>query len=206
MTRAKFIERILRLIYNDQPTDDSSITVNLVNEWLNDGIGLAVKKNYADNLQIEGVASISNSFYTTFTNLSITQADSDLFTITLPQLPLGIGTTEGVASLQIYDNNKSKAGVPLSTSQSVYQNVIRPIQNKFVYWYEGSKVYIKSGSIITSYKAKVRMISGGASTDLNSELNVPDDYIPVIVEYMRLLIANKQRPIETANDGMDTPN
>jgi hypothetical protein len=50
------------------------------------------------------------------------------------------------------------------------------------------------------------MISGGASTDLNSELNVPDDYIPVIVEYMRLLIANKQRPIEQTNDGVDTPN
>ena len=127
MTRAKFCERILRLIYNDQPTDDSSITINLVNEWLNDGIGLAVKKNYADNLQLEGVASISNSFYTTFSNLSITQADSDLFTVTLPQLPFGIGTTEGVASLQVYDNNVSKAGVPLSTSQSVYQNVIRPI-------------------------------------------------------------------------------
>lgn len=206
MTRQALIERILRLIYNDQPTDDSSITVNLVNEWLNDGIGLAAKKNYTDNLQIEGVATISNSFYTTFSNLSIATADSDLFVINLPQVPFGIGVTEGIASLEIYDNKKSKAGVPLSTAQSVYQNVIRPIQNKFVYWYEGNKVYIKSGAIISSYKAKVRMISGGASTDLSSQLNVPDDYIPVIVEYMKILIANKQRPIETANDGMDTPN
>jgi len=206
MTRAKLIERILRLIYNDQPTDDSSITVNLVNEWLNDGIGLAVKKNYADNLQFEGIASINNSFYTTFTNLTITQAEPDLYLVTLPQVPLGIGVTEGIASLQVYQNNLSKAGVPLSTSQSVYQSQIRPIQNKYVYWYEGNKLYIKAGTIITNYKAKVRMISGGASTDLNSELNVPDDYIPVIVEYIRLLIANKQRPIEQTNDGVDTPN
>jgi hypothetical protein len=121
-------------------------------------------------------------------------------------VPLGIGVTEGVAALQVYQNNLSKAGVPLSTSQSVYQSQIRPIQNKYVYWYEGNKLYIKAGTIITNYKAKVRMISGGASTDLNSELNVPDDYIPVIVEYMRLLIANKQRPIEQTNDGVDTPN
>jgi hypothetical protein len=206
MTREKFIERILRLIYNEQPSDDSSITTNLVNEWLNDGIGLAAKKNYTDNLQLEGVASVSNSFYTTFSNLTITQADSDLFLVSLPQIPLGIGTAEGVASLQVYDKVVSRAGVQLTTSQSVYQNVIRPIQNKFAYWYEGSKIYIKSGSIITNFKAKVRMISGGTSTDLSSELNVPDDYIPVIVDYMKLLIANKQRPIETANDGVDAPN
>ena len=50
------------------------------------------------------------------------------------------------------------------------------------------------------------MVSGGVSSDLSSELNVPDDYIPVIVEYMKLLIANKQRPIQTTNDGVDSPN
>ena len=46
MTRNAFIERILRQIYNGQPSDDSNITYNLVNQWLNDAIGLAVKKNY----------------------------------------------------------------------------------------------------------------------------------------------------------------
>lgn len=46
MQRQTFIERILRLIYNEQPSDDSSITFNLVNEWLNDGIGVAAKKLY----------------------------------------------------------------------------------------------------------------------------------------------------------------
>ena len=50
MTRNIFIERILRQIYNGQPSDDSSITYNLVNQWLNDAIGLAAKKNYTDDL------------------------------------------------------------------------------------------------------------------------------------------------------------
>lgn len=206
MTRQIFIERILRLIYNEQPSDDSSITFNLVNQWLNDGIGVAAKKNYTDNLQLEGVAFINSSFFTTFSDLTITQVDTDLYTLTLPQIPFALGKTDGIASLQIYSNRQSRAGVPLNTAQSVYQDSIRPIQGKFAFWYEGSKVYIKSGSIITNYKAKIRMVSGGVSSDLNSELNVPDDYIPAIVEYMKILIANKQRPIETANDGMDTPN
>jgi len=206
MTRSKLIERILRLIYNDQPSDDSSITINLVNEWLNDAIGLAARKNYTDNLQLEGVAFVNSSFFTTFSNLTITQVDNDLYLVNLPQIPIGLGKTEGIASLQIYSDKQSRSGVPLTTAQSVYQDSIRPIQNKFVYWYEGSKLYVKSGSIITNYKAKARMISGGLSTDLTTEVNVPDDYIPVIVDYMKLLIANKARPIETQNDGVDSPN
>ena len=44
MTRNIFIERILRQIYNGQPSDDSSITYSLVNQWLNDAIGLAAKR------------------------------------------------------------------------------------------------------------------------------------------------------------------
>lgn len=206
MQRQTFIERILRLIYNEQPTDDSAITFNLVNEWLNDGIGVAAKKNYTDNLQLEGVAFVNSSFFTTFSNLTITQADTDLYTVTLPQIPFALGKTDGVASLQIYSNQQSRAGVPLNTAQSVYQNNIRPIQGKFAFWYDGKTIYIKSGTIITNYKAKIRMVSGGVSSDLTSELNVPDDYIPVIVEYMKLLIANKQRPIQTTNDGVDSPN
>jgi len=68
MTRYALIERILRQIYNGQPSDDSSITYNLVNQWLNDAIGLAVKKNYTDSIQMDGIAYINNSFYTTYTN------------------------------------------------------------------------------------------------------------------------------------------
>lgn len=62
MTRNIFIERILRQIYNGQPSDDSSITYSLVNQWLNDAIGLAAKKNYTDGIQMDGIAYVNNSF------------------------------------------------------------------------------------------------------------------------------------------------
>ena len=60
MTRKIFIERILRQIYNGQPSDDSSITFNQVNQWLNDAIGVAAKKNYTDSIQMDGVAYVNN--------------------------------------------------------------------------------------------------------------------------------------------------
>ena len=44
-------------------------------------------------------------------------------------------------------------------------------------------------------------------TDLNSTLIIPDDYVPVIVEYVKGQLAfEKSRPIDGSNDGVDSPN
>lgn len=48
------------------------------------------------------------------------------------------------------------------------------------------------------------MISAGDSTDLNSELNVPSDYFPVMVEYIKQqLMFERSVPVDGANDGRD---
>ena len=209
MTRKTFIERILRQIYDGQPSDDSSITFNLVNQWLNDAIGLAAKKNYTDSIQMDGVAYVNNSFYTSYSSLTITQVDNTTFKFTLPQIPVALGKNEGIATLQ-FSNSKtptSFGAVPLSMNQVGYQDTLRPIQNKVVYWPQGQEVYMSTGIPLTAYKANVRMISGGDSTDLNSTLIIPDDYVPVMVEYIKAQLAfERSRPIDTNNDGVDNNN
>lgn len=210
MTRYQFIERILRQIYNGQPTDDASITPNLVNQWLNDAIGMAVKKNYTDSIQMDGVAYVNNSFYTTFTNLDINAepVDNETYSIDLPIIPYALGKDEGVATLQIVGDKKtSQTAIPLSMNQVGYIPQLRPIQNKILYWVEGQQAYLKSNIPLTAYKATVRLISGGNSTDLQSTLIVPDDYVPMIVEYIKGQLAyERSRPIDTANDGVDNVN
>jgi len=207
MTRYALIERILRQIYNGQPSDDSSITYNLVNQWLNDAIGLAVKKNYTDSIQMDGIAYINNSFYTTYTNLDISaeQVDNVTYSVPLPQIPFALGKNEGVATLQfVGDKKTSQTAIPLSMNQVAYIDNMRPIQNKILYWIEGKHIYAKSSIPLTSYKATLRMISGGDSSDLTSTLIIPDDYMPLIVEYIKGQLAfEKSRPIDTANDGVD---
>jgi len=209
MTRNIFIERILRQIYNGQPSDDSSITYNLVNQWLNDAIGLAVKKNYTDSIQMDGVAYVNNSFYTSYSSLTITQVDNTTFKFTLPQIPVALGKNEGIATLQ-FSNSKtptSFGAVPLSMNQVGYQDTLRPIQNKVVYWPQGQEVYMSTGIPLTAYKANVRMVSGGDSTDLNSTLIIPDDYVPIMVEYIKAQLAfERSRPIDASNDGVDNNN
>ena len=209
MTRKIFIERILRQIYDGQPSDDSNITFNLVNQWLNDAIGVAAKKNYTDSIQMDGVAYVNNSFYTSYSSLTITQVDNTTFKFTLPQIPVALGKNEGIATLQ-FSNSKtptSFGAVPLSMNQVGYQDTLRPIQNKVVYWPQGQEVYMSTGIPLTAYKANVRMVSGGDSSDLNSTLIIPDDYMNYIVEYIKGQLAfERSRPIDQSNDGVDNIN
>jgi len=208
MTRNIFIERILRQIYNGQPSDDSSITYNLVNQWLNDAIGLAVKKNYADGIQMDGVAYVNNSFYTSFNDINIASVDFTTYVIDLPIIPYALGRNEGVAMLQFTGEGKtSQTAIPLSMNQVAYIESLRPIQNKILYWIEGKNIYVKSSILLSAYKANLRMISGGDSSDLNSTLIIPDDYVPMIVEYIKGQLAfERSRPIDTSNDGVDNNN
>jgi hypothetical protein len=207
-TRFSFIKRLLRQIYNDQPSDDSNITTNLVNRWLNDAIGAAAKKNYTDNLQMDGVAYVNNSFYTTFSGLAITQGpDQFTYQMTLPQIPVGLGNNEGVGVLQFVDSNGniSDPAIPLSENQVGYFRNMRPIPNKILYFSEGSFLFAISTLQLNNFTGKVRMVSGGDSTNLNSTLNVPDDYMPVMVEYIKNQLAWERAQARVAtNDGVES--
>ena len=208
MTRYAFIERILRQIYNGQPSDDSSITYNQVNQWLNDAIALAARKNYMDGLQMDGVAYVNNSFYTTFKALPVVNENVTTYSISLPVIPVALGKNEGVATLQFIGEGKiSQTAIPLSTNQVGYIDSLRPIQNKLLYWIEGKNIYVKSSILLSQYTANVRMISGGDSTNLQSTLIIPDDYVPMMIEYIKAQLAfERSRPIDTSNDGVDNNN
>ena len=112
MTRKQFIERTLRQIYGGFPTDDSTITFNLVNFWLQDAIGIAAKQNYKDNIAIDGISYINNSFYTTFKGIAITQDENFVWKVLLPQIPIGIGANEGISAFRVKDDS-TQVSLPL---------------------------------------------------------------------------------------------
>ncbi len=206
MDRYTYIERCLRQIYGGQPSQDSEITIGLANSWLNDGIAVAAKQNYKENLQIEGIGYLNNSFYTTFKGLAITEDENFLYKVTLPEIPLGIGRNEGVSNVRFKNtlNNISYDGIPQTVAQKGYARGMRVIPNKIEYYSEGGSVFIETSIIMTSYTAQVTMASGGDATDLDSEINVPADYFPVIVEYMKAqLTFERNAPQDVNNDGRD---
>lgn len=207
MTRKQFIERVRRQIYNGQPNDDATITIGLVNNYLNDAIAIAAKNNYVDSIKLDGVSYVNGSFYTTYKNLQISSSDQFLYFVELPHSPFGIGQNEGVSTLQFKDNTSSQLSqsvIWLTQAQKSFFNSMRPIPNKVSAYQEGEFIYIKSTLILTQYTAQVCMISGGDGTDLNSTLNVPADYFPMIMQYMQQqLLLEKNQPVDVTNDGLD---
>lgn len=206
MTRQQLIEQILRQVYGTQPSDDASITPNLVNQMINQGIGLMVKQNYKDAVQLDGVGYVNNSFYTTFKGISVSQDESFLFKVDLPQVPIAVGKNEGISTLQFKDS-AGKVSLPviwLSQDQVTYYRSMPPIPGKILGYYQGKSAYVSSTLQLNQYTATVTLISGGDSTDLTSNLNVPDDYIPGIVDYVvKLLMQARLQIQDNANDGND---
>lgn len=206
MVRRTFIERTLRQIYNGQPSDDSNITVGLVNSWLGDAIASAAKQNLMDNMKVDGVAYVNNSFHTTYKGIAITEDERGLYKFQLPQIPLGIGATEGVSRIVFKDakNTVSYPAIMLSEAQVGMQRSMRPVQNKLVCYPEGGYCFIPTPIIMTEYTASCTLISGGDASDLDSELNVPQDYFGVMVAYIQQqLMIEKKQPQDLTVDGRD---
>jgi hypothetical protein len=207
MRRRTYIEQIRRLVYGGQPDDDAEITVGLVNVWLQQAIAYAAKKNYTDSLSVDGIAYVNNSFYTTYKNLPVTADEQFLWKITLPEIPLGIGQTEGISTVKFKDFESRQLSFPvvlLSQNQLSFQRGMRTIPNKILAYSEGNSIYVMSELILNDYTAQVTMVSGGDSTDLDSEINVPNDYFPVMTEYLRTqLMLERSVPKDVTPDGND---
>ena len=185
MTRGQAIELIIREIHAGFPSEDTPITDNLVNLWLNIGIGIAVQQNYKEGIALEGIGYVNNSFYTTFKGIVPVKDEQFLWSIQLPQIPFAIGRNEGINDLvfKATDGQISLDAVPLSEAQRSYARTARPILNKVLYYPEGDKAFVWTTLTLTEYTAQVTLISGGDSTDLDSNLNVPSDYMPAIIDY-----------------------
>jgi hypothetical protein len=206
LTRQFFIERTLRQIYGGQPTDDASITVNLVNSWLNDAIAIAAKTNYTDNLKLDGISYVNGGFYTTFKGIELTQDEFNVWKLELPHVPVGLGANEGINTAQIKENstNISRPLTWINQSQKTYYQNMRQIPNKVLAYLEGKFIYVISTILLDQYTASVSMVSGGDSTDLTSELNVPSDYFPQMVEYIKgQLVFERMQIVDNQNDGVD---
>lgn len=207
MLRVTYIEQVRRLIYGGQPSSEAEITVGLVNTWLPQAVGVAAKACYKDAIAIDGINYVNNSFYTTFKTLAITEDEQFLWKVTLPEIPIGIGTSEGISRLVLRDNESRQLSQPivwLSQNQLTYFQNMRTIPNKVLGYSEGIYVYLKSELILQDYTAQATMISGGLSTDLNSILNVPADYFPIMTEYLRVQLTGERNTLkDVTNDGND---
>lgn len=207
ISRNAYIELIRRQIYGSQPSNDAEITKNLVNRWLNIAAAAAAKQNYKDNILLDGISTVNNSFYTTFKGIVPTQDEQFLWKITLPQIPLGIGAVDGVSTCVFKDAATNQISYPvvlLSENQKSFQKGRREIPNKLIGYPEGKYIYVLSTIILSQYTATVTMVSSGDGDDLTSTVNIPDDYFNFICDFIRTqLMIQRTTPQDVTNDGAD---
>lgn len=208
MTRKVLCQLIQRLIAGGIPNDDFDITLNQINLLVNEALAVVVKTNYTDNIKADGIAYVNNSFYTTYKDLKISRNNVEDFcySVDLPNTPPALGQNDGVASLMLKSGNiYSITGVPLTLNQWSYKSRIRAIPNRFYYTYENKIAYISSVLDLKPYKANVRMISGGSSsTDLSSDISVPDEWLSTIQDYvLKILGFERSQPMDLTNDGIN---
>jgi len=206
MTRKTLIEQIRRLYYGGIPSDDSNLTENEVNIYINQAIAYFAKQNYTESINLDGVENVNDAFYSTFKGLTITKDnDTGYYSATLPHPPIGLSRGYGISTVTFpVSTGLSKAPIPISPRELDYVDKISTPPSKIFYWAEGNKLWFKSYTNLVGKSAIVRMVSA-ENTDKDSELNVPAEYISDMINWiMRQLSIRKQMPEDTTNDGLDS--
>lgn len=206
MTRKTLIEQIRRLYYGGIPSDDSNLTENEVNIYINQAIAYFAKQNYTESINLDGIENVNDAFYATFKGLTITKDnDTGYYSATLPHPPVGLSRGYGISTVTFpVSTGLSKAPIPISPRELDYVDKISTPPSKIFYWAEGNKLWFKSYTNLVGKSAIVRMVSA-ENTDKDSELNVPAEYISDMINWiMRQLSIRKQMPEDTTNDGLDT--
>ena len=205
MTRKVLIEQIRRIFYGGVPNDDASLSEKEVNAYLNEAIAYMAKVNYTDAIKLDGIETVADSFYATFKNLAITRdTDTGYYSLDLPQVPLGLARGYGISTVTFpTSTGLAKSPIPISVRELEYIDQLKQPPSKIFYWAEGKKLWFKSWTNLVGKLAIVRMVSTETS-DLDAELNVPQEYISDIIDLViNKLKIRKGTPEDTVNDGVD---
>lgn len=205
MTRRVLIEQIRRMLYGGVPTDDANISEKEINLYINEALAYMAKINYTDSIKLDGVESIADSFYLTFKNLAIVKDnDTGYYSLDLPQVPLGLARGYGISTVTFpTSTGLAKSPIPISVRELDYMDSLKQPPSKIFYWPEGKKLWFKSYTNLVGKFAIVRMVST-ETADLDSELNVPQEYITDIINLvMNQLRPRKGAPQDSTNDGLD---
>jgi len=205
MTRRVLIEQIRRMLYGGVPTDDANITEKEINLYINEALAYMAKVNYTDSIKLDGIETVSDVFYLTFKNLAIVKDnDTGYYSLDLPQVPLGLARGYGIATVTFpTSTGLAKSPIPISIRELDYMDSLKQPPSKIFYWPEGKKLWFKSYTNLVGKFAIVRMVST-ETADLDSELNVPQEYITDIINLvMGQLRPRKATPQDSTNDGLD---
>jgi hypothetical protein len=206
-TRRHLIELIQRQLSGGAISQDSELTFGLINQYINSAVGYAVKANYKEEIQLNGIENVADAFYSEFTGITITKDSiSGQYRATLPQQPVGVGAGWDISDFMLITGSGSKIfAKPISPREVHFLYELGAGCDDVYFWVNGITTSLHSCQDITKYKANVRMISS-QSSDLDAPMNIPDGYLPLIIEYIdKTLGIQMNVAIDSSEDGKPTP-
>ena len=207
ISRRYLIELIQRQLSGGQISDDSDLTDELINLYINGAIGFCAKAAYKEEIQLNGIEGVNDGFYAEFTGIVITKDTvTGQYKATFPQQPAGVGTGWDVADFMLIKGSGAKIfASPITPKEVRYLYSLPSGCNEVYFWMNGVTASIHSCNDITKYKANVRMLST-QSSNLDAPITLPDGYWPMAIDYLdKTLGIQLNIPIDISNDGVPSP-
>lgn len=199
MNRSQFIELIRRNYYSGFPSADAELTIEEVDLYVDIAVGRAVTINYRDAIELDGIETVGDVFYSTFKGFTIYQdTDTGYYYFDLPQSPLASKRGYNISTLTFpVSSGLAKAPIQVSVKELDYMDQIATPPSKIFFWSEGKRIYMKSYINLIGRAPIVRMISSKIQ-------DIPEDYVAAAMDYiMGQLRIKKQTPQDFSNDGLD---
>lgn len=205
MTNRQLAELIQRQIAGGTPSDDFEPKLEEIALWIPHGVAAAARVNYTDGVNVDGIEFVGDAFYTTIKNLALTlDEDTGWYQTTLPTLPYGLSTGYDITAMRVQgDRQVSDAAIRIPQRQVSFYDRMRLPPNKLFFWVEGKTVNVKSFAVLDGMAVRVTMATPGTG-GLDADMNCPDDYIPMVVDYVKKqLLTPQPQPPDLSNDGVN---
>jgi hypothetical protein len=192
---------ILRRVSQGRPSDESAITENEVALWLGHAVAAAAVRAYQGAVQVDGVESVPDGFYHTFKNLSLTEdEDTGFYEFTLPAKPYGLSGGWDMQSATIQGTGVlSGEMVRVAPNQRGFYKKLGP-KNAIFFWVEGITGVVDSPVDLTGKRVRVTMPA--MSLDMDDEMNVSEDQLVFITEYiLKNFLSTLNVQPDLSNDG-----
>lgn len=184
MIRRTLCEIVQRKLAGGEPSSDFEPSLVEINALLDSAIAYAAKSQYNESAQVD-VEYISDSFYTTFRGIVLTEdTDTGHWGADIPAAPAGLPRGYDIEVFPYGDGSTGKAFVRVSPQQlGIYHGLPKPI-NSVLFWTEGNKLKAESPFSLSGIKVMLRMVVGSGSQELTAELSCDGTYIPGVLEWM----------------------
>lgn len=201
MTRREIVDLIRLRLAGDMPSQDFRPFPEEINLWLNPVLGDAMKRNYVEGVNIDGMEFVGDAFYVSLKGVALEKEDgSGYYVGTIPEMPLALPRGYDVASMYVeVDGKLTRSGVRVSPQQLDFYKELPMPQNRVFFWFEGRKLYVESFADLTGLSARLRM-AGSVDTSLDAEFPCPADYLSFVMDS---IIARYGQPVpkDESNDG-----